>query len=262
MKKTILIFTLTVLVFLFLGYQASVDAQYLDLDCQKMKILDTTYMGDCQITDDLEFVFVRDQDCVDNGPAFQSCADLARANGHIPNDYRCLRTDDVTTFPPVSAYECKRVHDSTGAQCLDVDCTIDNNKRCTYVNLFAVEGDAGTVRADIQTWTCVDQDSLFNLNVFGVNMGPADVAMAKISRTAMTGFFVFFAILSTWRFINALWRTTTKREAEAFEDTQKEVRDAILGLIFAGAGIIVVQLFANLFGISGNIFEFTYIADL
>lgn len=104
-------------------------------------------------------------------------------------------------------------------------------------------------------WACQDKEQFINL--FGLNMGPFDQAVLKIIRTILAGAFAIIGVWSGIVLVFAIWGTT-QRTPESFEQIQKTVINALLGLVFMIAGFFVIQFLSGLFGISGNIFAFTY----
>lgn len=98
---------------------------------------------------------------------------------------------------------------------------------------------------------------LSTVNFAGVNLGPPGIALAKIVRSGLTAFFAFVAIFFGFRLVYVFFQISQRNE-EAYESAQKTMIDAVIGLILMAIGIVVIQVLSTLFGISGNIFEFSY----
>ncbi|HEX9804443.1 MAG TPA: hypothetical protein VGA67_02080 [Candidatus Dojkabacteria bacterium] len=145
------------------------------------------------------------------------------------------------------------------------DCDPDEGKRCLIANALAIQQQNFLVDKDgnrippgpgsqTEEYQCVDDS---NINIFGVNMGPLDIAVAKIVRTIFTVLLGFGGTFTGIRLVLALWGTT-QRTTESYENVQKTVLGSLIGLLLSAGGIVLVQLLSSAFGISGNIFEFSF----
>lgn len=144
-------------------------------------------------------------------------------------------------------------------------CSCANSERCIMVNalsggIFPV-GFGPVAPFDITTaaeWSCVSALEPGNINILGADLGPLTQVIPKFLRTGFSVLLGFFGFYSLWNIFWAIWDSTTGRSQEKYENAQKTVLDAFMGLFYVIIALVVVQLISSLFGISGNIFEFSY----
>jgi hypothetical protein len=196
-------------------------------------------------TEDIRYVYTE--------APYSECETNALGSGACDIDTeKCLRNYDTQTETIVS-FQCSQyVVDKTlcGPQCDPSN----PNTQCEVANLLAFSTQVRNGGTPSLEYQCRDVNEL---QIFGVNMGPVDQAVAKIIRTTLTVIFVVTAVFMGFRILWVLWQIS-QRDQESFENAQKTLLNALIGLFLMISGIVVVQLLASQFGISGNIFEFTF----
>ncbi len=243
MKKIITITLFVINVFLF--FPTSTLAQdTVDLECLKRKLFDSSVV--CDPLPENVSVTVVDPSVCESTPGYRSCN---------PEE-RCFRYYD--SLQGIDDIGCVKVINATGC-----GSACGEDEQCVLVN--ALSGGIGPVTGmvpELSThnaeYNCVSNTEPGSLNIFGANVGPINQFVPKLLRTGLSVLLGFFGFYALWNIFWAIWDSTTGRSQEKYENAQKTVLNAFMGLFYVIIGLLAVQLLSNLFGISGNIFEFRY----
>ena len=220
---------------LFLTFAKKSLAADVDLKCFKYKFVFSDL--DCELEDskDFSYQYQDQQFCENHG---LSC-DWDKEICYLKDDHKS-GTQTLSCLTVLDSSKCSPA------------CT--GSDQCRLVNPLA------SVSGKSEDWRCVKEtvEEAFNLNLFGINFGPPDVAIAKLLRTMFSVVLAISGGRIAWVIFMAIWHGALDRKEESFEKSKKTMSDILQGLLWAGIGLVGIQAISTIFGISHNIFEFSY----
>lgn len=245
-RKFFIILLLSFALLTTIGIEKVVKAQsgVVDLECIQRQILDPSIVCETQTSNIRGVRYVEDTIC---SVAGFTCD---------PDRERCIEYDEVQPAGTVATkFGCKVIfEDPTFPDCVvnGVACNVSGGKRCMLVNLYAfLDNPPATPQ-----YRCVD---LKLVNIFGVDLGPLNIFLPKFIRLGFTMFFVLIGFVLAFQLFGALWSSSTAgANDEAIQNAQKQIVNSLLGLFFIAVAVVVVQVLASLFGVTGSLFDFRY----
>ncbi|MCA9383291.1 hypothetical protein KC909_02915 [Candidatus Dojkabacteria bacterium] len=105
-----------------------------------------------------------------------------------------------------------------------------------------------------------NSELLERTNVFGFDLGPADKAFPRLVRLVMFAMLSFVGLASMgYGFYGAYVRSTALDSPDKVELANKIFKNAVLGVLIAFGGVIILQILALVIGIEDNLTSFNVI---
>jgi hypothetical protein len=207
----------------------------LELDCHRLKILDPELICDTNTNNDFNYVYLSNSKC----------------NNCPTETHRCFEKQDIDGNALALPFCVEVVNSARCSSC-------NEDEVCFYVNPLAVYDKTTEMDEWIQQgndpdqWKCVDRETL---NFLGIDFGSSEIAIPKLIRLILTFFFGLMGVAAGFILFSSLWTTSVSREEQQIEKAQKAATSAIIGVVIALVGVILVQIIASLFGITGDLFD-------